>query len=318
VSCHLVMPSQIGEIGGCSVSSPVLPSISSVQPLRRSASLTSRQRINAADCWEATLRRRLGTPGPPPPRDEVPGLYDAPRLPMASRTSKSVPSTVGPSASVVAWFAQYQCTKCGQVPTSLEARFCHLCGESLPLPRVPGAVTGGSSRLAKNLGEVAAAAALEVMQSDHDLKGARSRSSRISARSLALETGQPDQESQRSHPEKVKQLKELKDVKFDSKSFGELKQIKEMEPKKLIEHAGKDTSKESEDRRQYGQQCEQQCELEPRSSVPPLKPKCRRDGSKYSKRMPLPGRQGKAKELPWGTRESQVAHWLDNIRPRRP
>ena len=86
--------------------------------------------------------------------------------------------TVG-MRSVVAWFAQYQCTKCGQVPTSLvrlwsahwswwrtssfllfsqftqmfydkfkefqmfrvwqEARFCHLCGESLPLPRVPSA-----------------------------------------------------------------------------------------------------------------------------------------------------------------------------------
>eukprot|EP00438_Fugacium_kawagutii_P032130 Skav200609 [mRNA] locus=scaffold879:159875:197401:- [translate_table: standard] len=129
------------EESGCSASSPVLPSISSVQPLRRSTSLTSRQRVSAADYWEATLRRRLGTPGPPPQRDEVPGLYDAPRLPMVgvSGAGKSAPSTVGPSASVVAWFAQYQCTKCGQVPTSLEARFCHLCGHSLPLPRVPGA-----------------------------------------------------------------------------------------------------------------------------------------------------------------------------------
>eukprot|EP00435_Cladocopium_sp_Y103_P041723 s411_g11.t1 len=299
------MASQAG-----SVSSPLLPSISSVQPLRRSTSLTSRQRVSAADHWEATLRRRLGTPGPPPERNEVPGLYDAPRLPMvrvlASGASKSAPSTVGPSASVVAWFAQYQCTKCGQVPTSLEARFCHLCGESLPLPRVPGAVTGGSSRLAKNLGEVAAAAALEVMQSE-DWKG-RDRSSKVSAKSLPAEKP-VDKESQRSNAEKEKVP--AKEVQFsDSKSSPELKEIKEIKgPKKLIEHvqhavqhARKDALKDIDGR------------CEPSLGVRKAKSGRHGDGSK---RM-LPGRQGKAKELPWGTRESQVAHWLDNIRPRRP
>ena len=33
---------------------------------------------------EATLRKRLGTPGPPPPREVLPGLY-GPRLPVATR-----------------------------------------------------------------------------------------------------------------------------------------------------------------------------------------------------------------------------------------
>lgn len=277
------------------------------ETLRRSTSLTSRQRVSAADHWEATLRRRLGTPGPPPQRDEVPGLYDAPRLPMvgvlASGASKSAPSTVGPSASVVAWFAQYQCTKCGQVPTSLEARFCHLCGESLPLPRVPGAVTGGSSRLAKNLGEVAAAAALEVMQSE-DWKG-RGRS-KVSATSLPAEKP-VDKESQRSNAEKEKVS--AKEVQLsDSKSSPELKEINETkEPKKLIEHvqhavqhARKDGLKDVDGH------------CEPLLGVRKAKSGRHRDGKR------MPGRQGKAKELPWGTRESQVAHWLDNIRPRRP
>lgn len=278
------MASQGGNAG--SVSSPVLPSICSVQPLRRSTSLTSRQRVSAADFWEATLRRRLGTPGPPPPREAVPGLYDAPRLPMASGASKSAPSTVGPSASVVAWFAQYQCTKCGQVPTSLEARFCHFCGASLPLPRVPGAVTGGSSRVAQNLGEVAAAAALEVIQSGHDSTGSRSK---VSAKSL------PDLRESKLERE----VAPVKVVKLNEREANE--------PKTLIEETEKIETKKVRRDSKSGQQFELGSKV--------TKGRRHRDGGK---RMQLPGRPGKNKELPWGTRESQVAHWLDNIRPRRP
>eukprot|EP00439_Symbiodinium_sp_Y106_P066164 s3161_g10.t1 len=151
---------------GSSASQPLLPSVSSAQPLRRRSSLSSRQRASAAELWEATLRQKLGTPGPAPPREALPSLYEH-RPAVASKVAQSVvPSTVGPSASVVAWFAQYQCTKCGQVPTSLDARYCHNCGAPLPLPRVPAVVTGERSRVAINLGEVAAAAALEAIHQE--------------------------------------------------------------------------------------------------------------------------------------------------------
>lgn len=152
-----------------SASQANLPSVTSVYPLRRSVSLTSADRASAERNWQALLRDRLGSPGQPPGRDVLPSLYDRPERSRASadrpasRASGSQPpSTVGPSASIVAWFAQFQCEGCGRIPTSLEARFCFSCGQLLPLPPLPGGASGAGSKVSgnapKNLAAVAAAA----------------------------------------------------------------------------------------------------------------------------------------------------------------
>jgi len=148
--------------GAATASQPVLPSVVSSYPLRRVVSLSSRQTGDAAKAWQETLHRRVGVPGDPPGRDTLPSLYDKQRRTIAaSGVSRSAPpSTVGPSASVVAWFAQFQCQSCERIPTSLEDRFCSSCGQPLPLPQLPPGTGGGRSGCtAANLGEVAAAAA---------------------------------------------------------------------------------------------------------------------------------------------------------------
>ncbi|CAE7428297.1 unnamed protein product [Symbiodinium sp. CCMP2456] len=217
----------------------------------------------------ATLRQKLGTPGPAPPREALPSLYE--HRPVASKVAQSaVPSTVGPSASVVAWFAQYQCGKCGQVPTSLDARFCHNCGAPLPLPRVPAVVTGEGSRVAINLGEVAAAAALEGIHQEGAMRGAGGGGG-------SLGSGGGSQLAARSEP----------NLHAPQRSVAE------------------DRPKDTPARSAAG-----------KYDCPP---KCRkRDGGKRLLQAPGRPQPGRPKELPWGTRESQVAHWLDNIRPRRP
>mmetsp|Transcript_72784 Transcript_72784/g.170490 ORF Transcript_72784/g.170490 Transcript_72784/m.170490 type:complete len:261 (-) Transcript_72784:117-899(-) len=255
-----------GQGPSSSSSQFLLPSVTSVQPLRRTVSLTSRQRASAAELWETTLRQKLGTPGPAPLRETLPSLYED-RPVVASKLSKSAPpSTVGPSASVVAWFAQYQCTKCGAVPTSLDARFCHNCGAALPLPRVPAIVTGEGSRVAANLGEVAAAAALEAMQQVQGDGHAVSRRSKCARSEPDLRAPQP--EAQEVPVTLARSAKPVRSV--------------------PVKYEGA--------------------------------PKCRRSRDGGKRLLQVPGRPppGRPKELPWGTRESQVAHWLDNIRPRRP
>lgn len=245
-----------------SASQPSLPSVSSVQPLRRSSSLTSSHRESAVAHWEATLKNRLGTPGPPPPREALPSLYEqrgkgahaAAALRAVSGVSRSQPpSTVGPSASVVAWFAQFQCNKCGQVPTALDAKFCYYCGEALPLPRVPAAITGGAgSRVAENLGEVAAAAALEaamIPKSDGRSGGGSQAASQPPQPAKAPASAPPNPEAP--------------------------------------------VTAQSQKRRTQ-----------------------RSDGVKPRPPRPPGSAKGSQKAVPWGTRESQVAAWLGNIKPR--
>jgi len=131
-----------------SISQPGLPSICSVQPLRQACALSSHtDRQQAARQWDDMLKRRMGTPGEPPGRDVLPSLH-APRASAKVSTAlRSVPpSSIGPSASVVAWFAQFQCEHCGKIPTSLEARFCVGCGEALKLPAL-----SSSSGVAKSM-----------------------------------------------------------------------------------------------------------------------------------------------------------------------
>lgn len=173
-------PQGSGELA-TSTSQPTLPSVSSAYPLRRAPSLTSREASSAEGHWQSLLRNRLGTPGEPPGRDALPSLYDpnraAPR--PASGLSRSVPpSSIGPSASIVAWFAQFQCETCGRIPTSLDARYCFSCGQPLPLPELPrsGAESAcgvNRSRSAKDLGEVATAAEAAAAQERRSDPGLR-------------------------------------------------------------------------------------------------------------------------------------------------
>mmetsp|Transcript_108497 Transcript_108497/g.188378 ORF Transcript_108497/g.188378 Transcript_108497/m.188378 type:complete len:229 (+) Transcript_108497:140-826(+) len=138
-------------MASATASAPQLPAVSSVYPLRRTASLTSVDRSTAQRCWQSTLRERLGTPGHPPGRDELPSLYNRPsqispnRPPSGiSQSPSAPPSTVGPSASIVAWFAQFRCENCGTIPLALEARFCSSCGHSLSIV-IPPEIAYGKS-----------------------------------------------------------------------------------------------------------------------------------------------------------------------------
>lgn len=254
-----------------SASQPSLPTISSVGPLRRVASLTSTERESAALYWQATLKERLGTPGMPPPPAALPSLYEGrlsgSAIRPASVTRHSVaPSSIGPSASVVAWFAQYQCEHCGRMPTSLEASYCFSCGKPLPLPRLPGRGSE-ASRVACNLGEVAAAAVMEASAEacHRELRGG-TKSEPGATRPAAIAVEQP---------------------------------LPQRKP---------ETSPKRRARPQTGQ------------PVPPI-PRSVVNHGKGSLAKRLLQKQaatgGPPQELPWATRESQVALWLGNIRPRR-
>eukprot|EP00931_Biecheleriopsis_adriatica_P003993 TRINITY_DN105734_c0_g1_i1.p1 TRINITY_DN105734_c0_g1~~TRINITY_DN105734_c0_g1_i1.p1 ORF type:complete len:303 (-),score=54.08 TRINITY_DN105734_c0_g1_i1:67-936(-) len=275
--------------GGPSIcaSQPALPSVSSAQPLRRSASLTSAQKHSAAACWQATLQDRLGSPGPPPPREALPSLYEqrgrgskeaASFRPVSGASRSAPPSTVGPSASVVAWFAQFQCNKCGRIPTALDAKFCFSCGEALPLPRVPAAVTGGPrSRLAENLGEVAAAAAMEATAGAQG-SGSGSR--------VGMDPGRGPRQGQRQPTPQQQQLAEASQPRAQPQH---------------VQHA------------QHAQLAQAKAQIQKRRGY---------RGDAVKPRPPrLPGQRAASecqqKDLPWGTRESQVAVWLGNIKPRR-
>lgn len=233
-----------GSADSASASAPQLPAVSSVYPLRRTASLTSVDRSCAHRCWQSTLRERLGTPGHPPGRDELPSLYNRPSQTSANRpvsgTSQSAPpSTVGPSASIVAWFAQFRCESCGRIPLSLDARYCSSCGHSLNI--IPP--------------DVAEYAAAE--RSEENRSGVQ-REFPIGKKGVAPVEGSRREDSRR--------------------------------PRSASRRAGA---------REGGGGLE--------------------DGQKHRTKSGRPPRApGGGQHLPWAARESQVAVWLGNVKPRMP
>eukprot|EP00929_Paragymnodinium_shiwhaense_P003324 TRINITY_DN103795_c0_g1_i1.p1 TRINITY_DN103795_c0_g1~~TRINITY_DN103795_c0_g1_i1.p1 ORF type:complete len:263 (-),score=40.46 TRINITY_DN103795_c0_g1_i1:135-923(-) len=130
-----------------SAASQALPSVASAYPLRGAPSLTSAARQSADESWQATLRERLGTPGKPPGKELLPSLYDPDRQRHAATglSRSAPPSTVGPSASIVAWYAQFQCEHCGKVPMALDARYCASCGQALTVPVPSAAALAGAA-----------------------------------------------------------------------------------------------------------------------------------------------------------------------------
>lgn len=129
-------------------SSAVGTTATSIRPLRRCSSLVSCDRQSAQSYWADTLRKQLGTPGPSPDPREVPGLrvYRSSDIGSENRgtrggraqsqgacTRMSL-STLGPSASVVAWMVQFRCENCNRIPQILDARYCAHCGCELPRP----------------------------------------------------------------------------------------------------------------------------------------------------------------------------------------
>mmetsp|Transcript_14176 Transcript_14176/g.28025 ORF Transcript_14176/g.28025 Transcript_14176/m.28025 type:complete len:248 (-) Transcript_14176:158-901(-) len=151
-----------------SASAPSVLSLPSASPARRAPSLSSADAVSAVRRWQRTLLERVPSPGQPPGCDQLPSLYDARRSgprPGTGLSRSQPPSSIGPSASVVAWFAQYRCGACGWIPNALDARFCCSCGKALSLPPLRAAVseTGASAaavavREAQELREAAAAA----------------------------------------------------------------------------------------------------------------------------------------------------------------
>jgi len=118
--------------------------VASTHPLRRTVSLSSTQVRSAEGHWQDALRARHlgpgGEPGEPPGPEVLPSLWDpqrAPPRPGTGALGSRPPSTVGPSASIVAWFAQFSCAGCGRMPMTPEARFCFFCGQHLPLQMPP-------------------------------------------------------------------------------------------------------------------------------------------------------------------------------------
>eukprot|EP00933_Yihiella_yeosuensis_P005941 TRINITY_DN110568_c0_g1_i1.p1 TRINITY_DN110568_c0_g1~~TRINITY_DN110568_c0_g1_i1.p1 ORF type:complete len:324 (+),score=54.21 TRINITY_DN110568_c0_g1_i1:56-973(+) len=286
-------------------SQPTLPSVSSVQPLRRSMSMTSAQKQSACGRWQETLQKRLGTPGQPPGRDVLPSLYDRRRgygqedaaaLREVSGASKSLPpSTVGPSASVIAWFAQYQCTGCSRIPTQLDAKFCFFCGEALPLPRVSGAVTGGEgSRLANNLGEVAAAAALQAA----GLIGNSGGGAGGGGGSHAA-TEQPHQQQPQPQRQSQQQKQQLRSSASAPAAASAPTQ-------------GQQGHSPKRGRRTRGYRESRPGDQHAKPRPPHTK------GYAAIASAALVAQAQHQKELPWNARESQVAVWLGNIKPRRP
>lgn len=147
---QLSMSIEPGE-GMCSrtPSQVSLPDVSSVYPLRRNVAMDSAEQKSARKHWQSTLKERIGSPGRPPGPEALPSLYErrGPAIPGSFVSKSMPPSSVGPSASIVAWFAQFQCEQCGTIPTSLEARFCSSCGQPLTLPVLPGAGGSGGSNV---------------------------------------------------------------------------------------------------------------------------------------------------------------------------
>lgn len=235
-------------------SAPQLPSVSSVHPLRRAASFSSADRQSAQRHWQTTLRDRLGTPGEAPGRDQLPSLYDRPSYISAMRppTSNSAPpSTAGPSASIVAWFAQFRCESCGRIPLSLDAKFCSSCGYPLEI-KVPTELQAQAQAAAAGGSQASKAKPVEEKQ---NATGAREG-----------------------------------DVRLRARSFG-------------AAHKGADRRDRALDAAQ-------------RAATGLLAPRADR------RMKGLPSRPSRAPEagsqLPWSQRESQVALWLDNIKPRIP
>jgi len=116
----------------------------SIRPLRRCSSLASCDRASVQNYWEETLRKQLGTPGPSPDPKEVPGLRryrrsevgsdEAGRAQSQAACTRMSLSTLGPSASIVAWMVQFRCENCNRIPNVLDAKYCPHCGFELPRP----------------------------------------------------------------------------------------------------------------------------------------------------------------------------------------
>jgi len=313
-----------------SASQPALPSVSSLCERRRATSLSNTEQASAAARWEATLRERLGTPGQPPGRDVLPSLYDGSRrtqrpgasamVPASGQSRCSAPpSTLGPSASIVAWFAQFQCEKCQKIPMSLEARFCCSCGEPLPLPAVPG------KRTPQNLADVAAAAADTVkhettMAGDCDghgksrrqvARGTRGMASMERGAGAGLEDGQgqgaqrrgPGRQ-QRGQPDAHRQqlLQKASSLQATSGRRG---------ARRTIGDSGRRSAKPVGGGRALSPLIEDHhdsrsaCAAQKANSVPACVARASSDNAAQA-------------PLPWGQRESQVAVWLGSIKPRKP
>eukprot|EP00927_Polykrikos_kofoidii_P079907 TRINITY_DN76754_c0_g1_i1.p1 TRINITY_DN76754_c0_g1~~TRINITY_DN76754_c0_g1_i1.p1 ORF type:complete len:255 (-),score=30.99 TRINITY_DN76754_c0_g1_i1:90-854(-) len=247
-----------------SCTSQTLPSVSSAYPMRRAASLSSANRESAEKCWQSTLRDRLGSPGKPPGADTLPSLHDPKRVrrPASGMSRSAPPSTVGPSASIVAWFAQFQCDLCGKIPMALDAKFCSSCGQSLssPVPAASALAALGGGGSGGNAGGGGGTSPSQV--GAEAVAGARAEAAAMPrSRSVSGLRG-PD--------------------------------------------AAADAP--SADRRSA---CRKQMPGAPprKPDVPAARPPRPPTGS------PPPGT---GKPLSYGARESQVAVWLGNIRPRQP
>lgn len=258
--------SQNASLEVCSTASqPQLPSVASVHPLRRSLSLTSLDRTSAHRCWQATLRERLGTPGEPPGREELPSLYNRPSIASAMRPPSCAsfhsapPSTAGPSASIVAWFAQFRCEGCGRIPLSLDAKFCSSCGHTL------------------------------------EIKLPTELQAQVAALNAGGGKGQSQSQSQ-PPPGKLKViLEEQSNAEREAKPAcnARVRQRHMGVARKGIDGAGKF------DRLLVQSKAER--------------------SSKGPGRQSRPGvRSSGGREKDWAARESQVALWLDNIKPRAP
>merc|ERR1719235_2956054 len=125
---------------GRALSAKRLPSIVELRTGSRASTscLDSNAQESAPRCWEATLQERIGTPGPAP---DLPDLQCGTLTRLGSSCSRVSSSSVGPSASVMAWLVQFRCEKCFRVPTSSDANFCSSCGAQLPQQPVQSVVS---------------------------------------------------------------------------------------------------------------------------------------------------------------------------------
>merc|ERR1719159_1261873 len=108
-------------------SAPRLPSVGLRE--RAKSCLDSDAKASHLRCWERTLQERIGTPGPAP---DLPGLQYGTSQRLGTSCSRISSSSVGPSASVMAWLVQFRCEKCFRTPTDADAKFCCSCGTELP------------------------------------------------------------------------------------------------------------------------------------------------------------------------------------------
>merc|ERR1719316_1683925 len=95
------------------LSAPRLPSVvdsrDGVRPPK--SCLDSDAQASHLRCWERTLQERIGTPGPSP---DLPGLQYGTSQRLGTSCSRISSSSVGPSASVMAWLVQFRCENCFQ------------------------------------------------------------------------------------------------------------------------------------------------------------------------------------------------------------